>query len=266
MMDTEGKDMNTKPELKISGGMLNNLPPKLAFCAGVFVASGVLFAIGFIVLLMMMIKGVSFGSTATAKTTNTNTAAANTNVAAKPAVAGKVDLSTLRNTRGTGDITVVEYSDPECPFCKRFQSTMQQVLQNYDGKVRWSYKQLPIPSLHSKAPKEANATECAADQGKFWEYLDEIYAETTSNDTLPDASIYSIADKFGLDRTKFDACVTNNDHASQIATDSAEGTTLGGQGTPFSVIVDKDGKVLDTIAGAYPYETVASQLDSILKK
>lgn len=252
-----------------STGMINSMQPKMAFCAGILLTAGIMFAVGFIVLLVLMITGVNLGSTTTttAKAANTNVAAvaaANTNAAAKPA--GKVDRSTLRNTRGTGDITIVEYSDTECPFCKRFHTTMQQVVKNYDGKVSWSYKQLPLPSLHSKAPKEANATECAADQGKFWEYTDEIYAQTNSNDSLPDAAIYSIADKVGLDRAKFDACVTNNDHKERIATDSDEGAALGGQGTPFSVIIDKDGNILDTIPGALPYEKVASTLDGILKK
>jgi len=254
--------------MNMSGSMLNTMSPKLAFCAGALLTAGIMFAIGFIVLLVMMMKGVNLGSTTTtaAKVSNTNVAAANTNQAAAAKPAGKVDMSTLRNTLGTGDITIVEYSDPECPFCKRFQSTMQQVMEKYDGQVRWSYKQLPLPSLHSKAPKEANATECAADQGKFWEYIDEVYTQTNSNDSLPDAAIYSIADKVGLDRAKFDACVTNNDHKDRIATDSAEGEALGGQGTPFSVIVDKDGNVLDTIPGALPYDSVVSTLDSILKK
>lgn len=81
-------------------------------------------------------------------------------------------------------LTFVEYSDTECPFCKRFHETMQNVIKEYPGKVRWIYRHFPLVQLHPKAPKEAQATECAGEQGRFWEYLDRLFEVTPSNNNL----------------------------------------------------------------------------------
>lgn len=249
--------------------MLCKLPPHLAFWAGVVVTGGVMFAVAFVVLLVMMFKGVDLGS-ATAKTTNTNkntntvTAAAD-DTADVAAAAGKVDPASLRNIRGEGEYTIVEYSDTECPFCKRFHETMLQVMTDYDGKVKWAYKHLPLESLHSKAPREANATECAADQGKFWEYYDLLMDRTESNDSLPDEELFTIADDLSLDRTKFDDCLENESFNDRVLADSSEATSLGGRGTPFSVIIDSEGNIVDAIEGALPYSSVAQTLDTLLE-
>jgi protein-disulfide isomerase len=94
-------------------------------------------------------------------------------------------------------VVIVEYSDTECPFCKVFHLTMKRIMTEYgtDGKVAWVYRHFPIAELHSKAQKEAEATECVAELGgneKFWQYLDAIFAQTNSNDTLdPSAPFYS---------------------------------------------------------------------------
>lgn len=251
------------------GCMLCKLPGHLAFIAGVVTTAAIMFAVGFVVLLVMMMKGVDFGSTTTVKATNTNkntnvVAAANTNAAAG-AAATKVDPSTLRNVRGSGDYTIVEYTDTECPFCKRFDETMKQVMIDYDGEVRWALKHLPLESLHSKAPREANATECAADQGKFWEYYDLLMDRTNSNDSLPDEELFTIADDLALDRSKFDDCLENESFNDRVLADSSEATDLGGQGTPFSVIIDGEGNIVDAINGAQPYDSVAQTLDALVK-
>lgn len=88
--------------------------------------------------------------------------------------------------RGSRDapVTLLEYSDLECPFCKQFHTTLQRATQEYDGKVRWVYRHFPLDALHSKARKEAEAAECAAAQGKFWEFLDRLFAVAPSNNGL----------------------------------------------------------------------------------
>lgn len=248
--------------------MIDALPSRLAFWAGVVVTAGVIFAVGFILMIVLMFKGFDFSA---AKTTTKTTAAANTNVAAadtavdvaaKPT--GKIEPDSIRNIRGEGDITIVEYSDTECPFCKRYHATLQQTLENYDGQVRWAYKHLPLTSLHPKAQREALATECAADQGKFWEYLDLMMERTPSNNGLEDTELFTIADDLSLDRSAFDDCLENETAADRVAADSAEAQTLGGRGTPYSVVIDNEGNILDVIEGALPYESVATVLDSYL--
>lgn len=253
-------------------GTLDKLPPRLAFWAGVVVTAGTLFGVAFIVLLVMMFKGVDFGaaSTATTKTTTTVNADTNTDTTAQADTnqaqpAGKVDPASLRNIRGEGDYTIIEYSDTECPFCKRFHSTMLEVMDAYTGKVRWAYKHLPLTSLHSKARREALATECAAEQGKFWEYIDLVFERTTSNDGLADEELFTIADDVGVERTAFDSCLESEKYKDIVSADSAEAQKLGGRGTPYAVIIDQDGNVVDIIEGALPYESVAATFDAILQ-
>jgi protein-disulfide isomerase len=164
-------------------------------------------------------------------------------------------MSTLSHIRGEGDLTIVEYSDLECPFCKDFQTTMQKVVEQYSGKVRWAYKHLPL-SRHPKAQREAEATECASEQGKFWEYTDAIYARTPSNNGLEDAQLFTVADELGLDRTKFDDCLSSKKYTSVVTTDANQAGALGGTGTPFVLVVDKNGTVVATIPGALPLTAV----------
>lgn len=81
-------------------------------------------------------------------------------------------------------ITIIEYTDLECPFCKRFHQTMQQVLATYSDDIRVILRHFPLDSLHKKARTEANAVECAGEQGKFWEFVDGIFKVTPSNDGM----------------------------------------------------------------------------------
>lgn len=87
------------------------------------------------------------------------------------------------------ELLIVEYSDPECPFCKRFHATMLQVMSEYgkDGKVAWVYRHFPLDSIHSKARREAEAVECAGELGgndKLWEYLNKLEEITPANNQL----------------------------------------------------------------------------------
>ncbi|MDP3970615.1 MAG: thioredoxin domain-containing protein [bacterium] len=254
-------------EVKPKNNMIDSLPSKMAFWAGVFVAGSVIAVIGFFILLGLMFKGVSItpdtnekattksGTTAVADTVNQPTAPT------QPVAAGSVDVSGLTHISGDGDITIVEYSDTECPFCKRFHETMTQVVDEYDGKVRWAYKHLPLKSLHKKAEREALALECAGEQEMFWEYTDLLFDTTPSNDGLADEELFNMADSVGLDRGQFDDCLESEKYLDVVKADSAEAQKLGGQGTPFSVIVDGEGKILETIPGALPFESVAQALD-----
>lgn len=248
--------------------MIDALPARLAFWAGVVVTAGTIFAIEFIILIVMMLKGFDmpvFGGsddTSAKSNSNTNAAAAVTDTAAAAGTipSGTITDDSLRNVRGEGELTIVEYSDIDCPFCLRFHSTLQQVMTDYDGKVRWSYKHLPLTSLHPNAMQKALASECAADQGKFWDYLDGLFANaSTSTD-----EITSVADEVGLDRATFDDCLSNTDTNDRVTADSTEAQKFGGRGTPYSLVIDKDGKIVDVIEGALPYDSVTAILDEHL--
>lgn len=137
------------------------------------------------------------------------------------------------------DITIVEYSDTECPFCKNFHSTLQTIMKEYGtgGKVAWAYRHFPIAQLHKKAAKEAQATECAADQGKFWQYIDQVYSTTPSNDGLDAARLPVIAKSVGLNVDAFNACLSSDKHVAEIQASVIDAQNAGANGTPSSFLV-----------------------------
>ena len=166
-------------------------------------------------------------------------------------------------------LIIVEYSDLECPFCKIFHNTMKQVMDVYgkDGKVAWVYRHFPIDQLHSKARKEAEATECANELGgveKFWEFTDTIYTTTNSNNSLDLAELPKIAQKIGLDVKAFNTCLSSGKYANKVEADYQDAIKAGGQGTPNSIIVAKDG-TKTVIQGAQSFESVKGIIDALLK-
>ncbi|MDQ3245036.1 MAG: DsbA family protein [bacterium] len=154
-------------------------------------------------------------------------------------------------------ILIVEYSDTECPFCKVFHNTMHKIIsENTD--VAWVYRHYPIPELHSKAFNESLALECAWEFGgneMFWQYTDEVYKRTLSNDKLPTDELSKIATDLGLNINTFSACLDSEKYSEKIEQDILDGQRIGVQGTPTSFVV-KDGKIIDIIEGAQPIEKV----------
>lgn len=162
-------------------------------------------------------------------------------------------------------ITIVEYSDTECPFCKRFHPTMQQIVDDYNGQVNWVYRHFPLTSLHSKAPKEAEATECAAELGGndgFWAYLDRLFAVTPANNGLDLAQLPQIAEDVGLNRSKFEACLNSGKYAQKIQDQTDQAQAAGGRGTPYSIIVSGDQTI--PVSGALPLEQIKSMIEPLL--
>jgi len=174
--------------------------------------------------------------------------------------------------RGNPDapVKIVEYSDPECPFCKRFHDTMKQVMDEYgnDGKVAWVYRNFPLDQLHQKARNESTAIECAGDIGgndKFWAYADRLYEVTPSNDGLDPAELPKIAQYVGLDVGKFNACLTSGKFTKHIEDDVQNAVATGGNGTPWSIVVAANGKKYP-LSGAQPYASVKQLIDLALQE
>ncbi len=182
------------------------------------------------------------------------------------------DISASDHIRGNPDapVKIVEYSDTECPFCKRFHDTMKQIMDEYgqDGKVAWVYRQFPLTQLHSKATKEAEATECANELGgpdKFWAYIDRLFQITPSNDGLDLAELPKIAQYVGLDVNKFNTCLSSGKYLSHIQSDTQNATVTGGNGTPWSIVVTKNGKKYP-LSGAQPYASVKQLIELALQE
>ncbi len=162
-------------------------------------------------------------------------------------------------------VKIVEFSDLECPFCKAFHPTMLQVLQTYGDKVAWVYRHFPLDTIHPKARKEAEATECAAELGgndTFWAYVDRLFEVTPSNNRLDLALLPQIAADIGLDRAAFQSCLDSGKYAERIARDLEDAINSGGRGTPYSVVVTAAGNY--PISGAVPFEALKSVIDQVL--
>ncbi|MCC7160471.1 DsbA family protein [Candidatus Nomurabacteria bacterium] len=167
-------------------------------------------------------------------------------------------------------VKIVEYSDTECPFCKRFHTTMKEVIDTYgkDGKVAWVYRHFPLDQLHSKARKEAVALECANDQGgndKFWEYADRLYEVTPANNGLDLAELPKIAEYVGLDKTKFSTCLASTKYDKHIEDEVQNAQATGGNGTPWSIVVAKNGKKYP-LSGAQPYASIKQIVEQALQE
>lgn len=165
-------------------------------------------------------------------------------------------------------IKIVEYSDTECPFCRQFHSTMHQIVEESDGKVAWVYRHFPIDSLHPKAFSESIATECAWEQGgneTFWAFIDQVYSTTKSNNTLTAEDLVGIARGLNLDISKFNECTTSERYADKVQADILDGQLAGVRGTPSSFILE-DGKIVQNIPGAAPYESVKAEINLLLLK
>ena len=188
-------------------------------------------------------------------------------VANNPATASLVSIpvASTDHIRGnvSAKVTIVEFSDLECPFCKDFHPRMKQALQEYGDKVRWVYKHFPIDSRHPKARKEAEATECVNELGgnaKFWEYVDKIFEIAPSNNNLDLALLPKIAGDIGLDRAKFESCLNSGKYAAKVEAQYQEGIKAGVQGTPATFV-----NGVEVQGGAVPYAQLKAAIDSQLK-
>ncbi len=153
-------------------------------------------------------------------------------------------------------VVVTEYADLQCPACKAAQdSIVQPLLEEYGDRIAFEFKHFPLRSIHRFALEAAEAAECAADQGAFWEYHDVIYAR---QDMLSSAALRSWAGELGLDEELFDRCVSSGVKRKTILTDFEEGRNAGVQGTPTFFI---NGERVDSQLGV-----IREQIDAILNR
>jgi protein-disulfide isomerase len=170
--------------------------------------------------------------------------------------------------RGTEDapVTFIEYSDFECPYCKRFHETMIQIMKEYDGKVQWVYRHFPLDQLHKQARQEAVAVECAGEQGKGWEMIDKIYEVTPSNDGLDLNSLPRLATEVGVTNVnQFNECLNSGKYDDKVAADLSDAQAAGGRGTPYSIVITANGDKIP-VSGAQPIDKVRSVIETALEE
>jgi protein-disulfide isomerase len=191
-------------------------------------------------------------------------AAVPTTTPAAPKVAKDDHVRGDQNAR----IALIEYSDMECPYCKKFHETVKQLTSDYAGKIKWIYRHYPL-SFHANAQKEAEAAECAGELGgndAFWKYLDAVYERTTSNGTgFALDKLTPLAVELGLNESKFQSCLDSGKYTQKVKDQTDLGTKEGVSGTPGTILLDtKTGKT-NTIPGAIPIEQIKPVIDEMLK-
>lgn len=196
-----------------------------------------------------------------------------TQMPAQPNTVARIAVS-LGDSPVKGDsnapVTMVEFSDFQCPFCGQFYSqTLPQVVQNYvdSGKVKLVYKNFPLENLHPNARAAALAAECANEHGKFWEYHNKLF-ESQNNwaglggtDAVKTFKQYAV--DLGLDANSFNSCVDSAKYADKVNKDFQDGTNYGATGTPtFFIGNDKKGYI--KLVGAQPFSVFQQELNSEL--
>ncbi len=156
-------------------------------------------------------------------------------------------------------VTIVEFSDYECPFCGRFfEQTLSQINEKYikTGKVKLIYRDFPL-SFHQQAQKAAEAAECAGEQGKYYDMHDLLFTRGVQGGVT---SFKQYAKDLKLDTAKFDKCLDSGQMASEVQKDMADGAAAGVQGTPAFFINGLE------ISGAQPFQAFQQAIEAALAK
>ena len=165
-----------------------------------------------------------------------------------------IDGASIRGAENAR-VTIIKFEDFQCPFCKAAQPTIKDLLKKYDGKVRLLHKDLPLEDLHPLARQAAEAARCAGDQGKFWEYHDNLYSYSPK---LSAEDLRSYAKEAGLNVESFEQCFASGKYRGAVQKDLNDAVQLGLTGTPAFFINGRE------ISGNQPLEAFAAIIDEEL--
>ena len=189
--------------------------------------------------------------------------------AAASPVTAKINLAGAPSLgRADAPVTIIEFSDFECPFCQRFnKTTLPEIKRDYvdSGKVRYVFLDFPLEQMHPKARKAAEAAGCAAEQGKFWEMHDILFEVSTNLDLR----LYpEYAKKLKLESAAFEQCLGSGKQSARINAGLASGRSVGINATPSFIITKTDGGDIATggviITGVQPYERFKDAIEQAL--
>ncbi|MCD4761565.1 DsbA family protein, partial [bacterium] len=174
----------------------------------------------------------------------------------RPSIKSNIEVSDTDHVRGRKDapITIVEYSDIQCPFSSRFHSTMNQIMDAYPNDVRWVYRHFPLSRIHPLASRAAEASECAEEQGMFWEYIDVLYENQSS---LSRDYLLTAATTAGLNSNKLEICLDSGKYVKKVGNEIQEGRSNGVSGTPGSFINGV------SLKGAVPFDQLKISIEAL---
>ena len=205
--------------------------------------------------------GFSFGGSGSGTSTDTGSGTL-------PGTTGSIKVQIEDNDPILGDkdagISIVEFSDFQCPFCARAHTGALADLRNSDffknGEVNFVYKQFPLSSIHPFAQNAGEASLCAQDQGKFWEYHDTLFL---NQGALDDSSLKAYAAQLGLDTGAFNSCLDGDEKESEVLKELAQATAAGGRGTPYFVIINNDNGNTVAVSGAVPWSNFEAAINAV---
>lgn len=168
------------------------------------------------------------------------------------------------------EITLIEYSDFECPFCKLFHPTAKQLVDRSNGKVNWVYRHFPLAFHNPGAQKQAEASECAGRLGgdkAFWRYADLLYARTTSNGKgFAISALIPLAAEIGLETAPFQQCLDSGEMKTKVELDYQNGIASGVSGTPGNIILHNASGDAVAMAGALPLSRFEAAVNALSEK
>lgn len=237
--------------------------PKSMFFMGLFLGLAVSSTVALAAIMGMMWSGKSFiGSAGSRAVVQAPTPSVAGNPEAQlppPAPSQPVKaVTTADHVRGNKDakVTLIEYSDFECPFCKRHIPNVEQALKDFPKDVRLVYRHFPLTSIHANAQKAAEASECAAKLGgndAFWKMHDKIFERSPA---IGAEALVAMAKELGMNEGAFKACLDSGEMANRVNSDAASGNDSGVEGTPATFV---NGKL---ISGAIPYASLKAEIQA----
>ncbi|MBU1037040.1 DsbA family protein [Patescibacteria group bacterium] len=244
-------------------GFFENFSSKTSFFLGLIGGILVICAVGFFVILGVTLSNSEDDNNSAANNQNKNTALEQPNqpdnLPSEPQLSNIEQVSSKDHLRGdlNAPIMIVEFSDFQCPYCDMVHPVLDRLVEEYKGKVAWVYRHLPLDQLHPYAQKASEASECAADQGKFWEYSDKLY----ENQKLINNDYFSqLAGELKLNQGNFDDCLSSGKYTQKVKDQKNEAITAGLTGTPGLFVNDQ------FVRGALPYDNFKQLIDSLLSQ
>ncbi len=159
-------------------------------------------------------------------------------------------------------ISLIEYSDFQCSFCRRFHATAKEVVEKYDGKVNWVYRHYPLGFHDPAATRQAIASECVAEIGgndSFWEFGDLLFQKGASDET----ALIAVAKDMGIDESAFSECLTSDKYTAKVAQQMVDGTASGVTGTPGNIVLNNETGEAVLVEGAQPTAVFEKIIDDM---